>query len=268
MKIIFFVVMLIRFKLKSALILLFITTSLSSCLVQKNIKYLQPRTKTNEVEQFQLNNSYSEYTIEKGDILSIQVNSTVATDVDIIDKKFKSDKGSSGDNLYGYEVDNNGNITLPLLDKVKLEGLSLSQASDTLQKRFQEYIKYVTVKVALKEFRFSVLGEIGKPGQVITPYTKVTIFNAIALSGDFTYYSNRKKVKLLRKEGGYTKVYTLDLSDKNILTSDKYYLKPNDVIIVDTRNVKLIQENIKVFSVMISVVSVGLMVFLRTKNII
>lgn len=242
-------------------------TLFTSCVFQKNIKYLQPRVDSKTVEEFPINEDAVLYKIEKGDILSIQVNSTVATDIDIIDKKFKTDAGASGEELAGYDVDQQGFVTMPLLGKIKLEGLTMSEASDTLKKLFQDYIKYVDVKVKMKGLKFVVLGEVGKPGEMISEFSKINVLNAIALSGDFTYYSNRKNVKIIRKENNINKIYTIDFTDKSILSSDKYYIKPNDVIIVDVKNSKLIQENLKTFSTYISIVSVAFLLFLRTKNI-
>jgi polysaccharide biosynthesis/export protein len=239
---------------------------LQSCIIQKNIKYLQPRTGL-ENQSFPVNTGTNDYKIQRGDILSIQINSTVATSLDIIDNKFKNDKGSSGDELFGYDVDAAGNITLPLLGNIKLEGLTLSAASDTVKARLEEYVKYVTVKVKMKSLRFTVLGEVKNPGEKITIYSKTNLFEVMGICGDFTYYAEKKKVKLIRKENNTSTVYYLDFTDKNLLTSDKFYIMPNDIFIVDTKNSKLIQENLKNVSIYTSIISIGLLLYYSINRI-
>lgn len=237
-----------------------------SCVLQKNIRYLQPREGLVNTE-FPVSQSASDHKIEKGDILSIQVNSTVATDMDVIDKKFKTDKGSSGDDLFGYAIDNDGNVTLPILGRIKLEGLTLREASDTLQTKFEEYIKYITVSVKMKGLRFSVLGEVLIPGEKFTAYNRTNLYQAIALSGDFTLHSNRSNVKLIRKENNINKVYIFDFTQRDILLSDKFYIQPNDIIIVDTRNSKIIQENIRNASIYISLITLAFVLYSRFSTI-
>lgn len=237
-----------------------------SCVLQKNIRYLQPREGLVNTE-FPVSQSASDHKIEKGDILSIQVNSTVATDMDVIDKKFKTDKGSSGDDLFGYAIDNDGNVTLPILGRIKLEGLTLREASDTLQTKFEEYIKYITVSVKMKGLRFSVLGEVLIPGEKFTAYNRTNLYQAIALSGDFTLHSNRSNVKLIRKENNINKVYIFDFRQRDILLSDKFYIQPNDIIIVDTRNSKIIQENIRNASIYISLITLAFVLYSRFSTI-
>ncbi len=253
-------------KIKLLISIIIISLLNYSCVVQKKIRYLQPREGLTNID-FPVNQSASEHKIEKGDILSIQVNSTVATDMDVIDKKFKNDKGTAGDDLFGYAVDNQGNVTLPILGRIQLEGLTLSQASDTLQAKFEEYIKYITVSVKMKGLRFSILGEVGLPGEKFTAYNRTNLYQAIALSGDFTLHSNRKNVKLIRKENNINKVYTFDFTQRDILLSDKFYIQPNDIIIVDTRNSKIIQENIRNASIYISLITLALVLYSRFSTI-
>lgn len=253
-------------KLKLFITIIMIAILNHSCVVQKNIRYLQPREGLSKME-FPVSESSSDHKIEKGDILSIQVNSTVATDMDVIDKKFKSDRGSSGDDLFGYAIDNDGNVILPILGRIKLEGLTLREATDTLQVKFEEYIKYITVSVKMKGLRFSVLGEVSAPGEKFTNFSRTNLLQAIALCGDFTIHSNRSNVKLIRKENNINKVYMFDFTQRDVLISDKFYIQPNDIIIVDTRNSKIIQENMKNISIYISLLTLAFVLYSRLPTV-
>jgi polysaccharide export outer membrane protein len=60
----------------------------------------------------------------------------------------------------------------------------------------------------------------------------LTIYDAIAISGDITDYGNLKKVKVIRSYKNKKQVYHIDLTDTKVLVSDFYYLRNNDLIYI------------------------------------
>jgi polysaccharide export outer membrane protein len=56
---------------------------------------------------------------------------------------------------------------------------------------------------------------------------------AIAKAGDLTVYGNRYRVMLVRKTDAGDKVKMIDLTDRNLLNSEEYYILPNDIIYVE-----------------------------------
>jgi polysaccharide export outer membrane protein len=61
---------------------------------------------------------------------------------------------------------------------------------------------------------------------------KLNILEAIAMAGDVNEIAKRSKLTLIREENGQTKMYSIDLTDKNLLNSPYYYIHSNDVIYV------------------------------------
>ena len=140
---------------------------------------------------------------------------------------------------YASLVDDAMNIDFPYAGKINLKGCNLPMAKERIREALSPYLKEMTVKVSIASSTFTVLGEVRSPGVKNMPKEQITIFDAIALSGDFTIYGKRKKVKLLRQTPHGPETYVFDVRDKNIVNSQHYYVYPNDVIYVKPMKAKV-----------------------------
>jgi polysaccharide export outer membrane protein len=94
-----------------------------------------------------------------------------------------------------FSVDSNGDITLPLVGAVHASGLTVEDLRGAIETALESgYIKRPSVSVEVANARpFYILGEVNKPGQY--PYTtRMTVMNAVATAGGFTYRANEKAV--------------------------------------------------------------------------
>lgn len=132
----------------------------------------------------------------------------------------------------GYLVNDEGNITLPLIGKVKVAGLSTTAATDTITKKLDAYLMQPTVNIRILNFKISVLGEVNRPSVYTIPNEKVTLPEAIALAGDLTIYGKRNNVMLIRENDGKRDYIDIDMTKRNLFNSPYYYLHPNDVLYV------------------------------------
>ena len=86
-------------------------------------------------------------------------------------------------------VDNQGKVTLPLINEVKVQGLTVSEATARVAQLLSDgYILRPQVNIFVKNFReqkASVLGQVTKPGVYdISP--KTTLLELISLAGGLT----------------------------------------------------------------------------------
>ena len=98
-----------------------------------------------------------------------------------------------------YFVSSSGKVSLPLAGEVQAAGLTLRDFHDHVVKALLDgYLKDPKVSLEVLTFRpFYILGEVSKPGQY--PYTSgLTVFNAVATAGGFTYRANTRKVMIKR----------------------------------------------------------------------
>jgi polysaccharide export outer membrane protein len=88
------------------------------------------------------------------------------------------------------------------------------------------------VSVKLVNRFISVLGEVKNPGHFSYSQEKLSIYDALGLAGDMTIYANRKEVVLSRNENEKNVLVRIDLTKPEILESNYYYLRPNDMVYV------------------------------------
>lgn len=130
-------------------------------------------------------------------------------------------------NLTGeYQVDGGGTVTLPLVGRVKAAGQTSDELKKNLEKTYREYLKAPDVSVSILNYRpFYIVGEVNKPGNY--PYVSgMTVINAVAIAGGFTYRANTGNFVVQRKK---------DDSSSQISAAQTTEVKPGDVIIVRER---------------------------------
>lgn len=132
----------------------------------------------------------------------------------------------------GFIVDKSGYLELPLIGKFKVDGLSIAAAKDSITNRFNQYIEDPVVVLKKLSFKFTVLGEVAKPGLYYIPNEKMTIAEAIGWAGDLTNYGDRTDIRIYRKASNekLTEI-KLDLTKTEALTTYRY-LYPDDIIYV------------------------------------
>lgn len=82
-------------------------------------------------------------------------------------------------------IGTNGNITLPLIGRVKAGGLTVEQLEAELTARFKEFIQEPQISVTVTEFRsqpVSVFGAVTKPG-VIQLRGRQTLYEVLSMAG-------------------------------------------------------------------------------------
>ncbi len=140
--------------------------------------------------------------------------------------------------LNSYMVDEQGYISYSFIDKMYVKGLTVEEIKNQMQKAINDYFKEATVVVRLIDYQVAVLGEVNSPGNFTINKDQVNILQAVGMAGGFKDFANIKKVKLVRQTLKGSDVIILDLSNKDILQSDYYYLMPNDILYVEPRTAK------------------------------
>jgi len=251
-------------KKKLALFVGSIFILLSSCTTQKQLTYLQ------NVDSIPNGTVYYkqpiEYHIQNQDILYIRVISLNAEVNDLINS-FSSSNSSQNlfQNdvslfLYGYSVNDSGFVDVPYIGKVQVMGLTLDSARDTIMAKVNHSIKNATVIVKLISFKYSVLGEVKRPGIYKNFNNQLTILEAISSAGDITDYGNRHKVLIIRPTKDQTQTFRVDLTDRKVLSSEAFFLLPNDIVYVEPIKSKTFRVNIPTVSLMLSTVTTLLLI--------
>lgn len=137
----------------------------------------------------------------------------------------------------GYRVDADGYIDFPILGKLHVEGLRVSEVTDLIRQKIiaGNYIKDPLVSLEFLNFRYTVLGAVGKNGTFSVEGDRVTLLEAIANAGNLSASADMGRVTVIREEGGARKQYVHDLRSTDIFKSPCYYLQQNDIVYVEPK---------------------------------
>jgi polysaccharide biosynthesis/export protein len=256
--------------LKRPLCFLLMAFLFYSCISPRSTIYMQNK-KVNERHP----NLYTQakvitekYKIQTNDYIYIRVitdNDKVSSYYNIPVENNNAMMGQTGLKFMSYLVDDKGEIDFPSLGKIAVRGLTRSEVKQKLTDILKLQIDNFTLKVELTNTYFTILGE-AHAGNYPMSKDQITIYEAIAQSGDLTIYSKRKQVKIIRPTiEGYSLIRTIDLTDKNLLDSEESYIYPNDIIYVEPIKAKMFGFG-ETFSLSVITSLISFYLLLRTFN--
>jgi len=233
-------------KIGAALVTLTGLLLLSSCSNYNKILYLKdiPDSLTTGVSTKLA--TYQDPLIQTDDILSITILTVDPTTATIINQEqaaLATTTSSQQQPVVGNLVDKDGNVSLPIIGTVKVAGLTTSQARDLISQKASVFYKEPNVQVRFANFKVTVLGEVAHPSTYILPSEKNTIFDALGLAGDVTIYGKKDNIMLVRDSLGTKISVRLNLNSTKALKSPYFYLRQNDLIIVEPTKDKLVASN-------------------------
>jgi len=164
-------------------------------------------------------------------------------------------EGQAARTIQGNIVAADGTITIPLIGKVNVEGKSLPECEELVAAQAKKFLKEVTVKVRLLNYKVTVLGEVKIPGEYYNYNEYYTILDAISNAQGTTDFAKLDGVLILRTAKSGTRTYNVDLKSKNMLGSEGFYLQPNDVVIVQPGKNKDMQQKLPLIVIAIGSLS-------------
>jgi len=134
----------------------------------------------------------------------------------------------------GLIVNNEGYIFLPLINQVKVAGLTQGEAAAKITEMYKEYLKLPLVYVEVLNKRVYVIGEVNKPGPVEVDKEKMTLLEAVAYAGDLKDNAIRDNIIIISHDNLNNKMTmrSVDLTKFDSLSIANMMLKPNDIIYV------------------------------------
>jgi len=209
---------------------------LFSCTPQKRLVYFQ-ETRKEPMNTIKLDTAYNPV-ILPSDILSIYVASVSEEASKFFNFSGTPDDGNSLVN--GFVVDHSGFIQMPLVGDVRVGGLTPAQARDTVTFKLSKFLVNPTIKLNIRNFKVTVLGEVARPGVYPVQNEKLTITEALAMAGDITNYGLRENVMIIREVNDVKEFANVDLTSREVFASAFYNLRSNDIIYVESARRKRI----------------------------
>ncbi len=244
-------------------ITLFALLLAASCTPHKKIVYLQRQAEDADTLEFKK----PDYIVKSGDILYIQVltldeKSYAMFNSDRSNQRSTAAGGGGIGNiqmfLSGYNVDEKGQVKMPVVGSLDVGGKTVEQVTKYIEKEVEEYLIGATVLVKLVNFSITVLGEVGSPGKYYIYDNRVNVIDALAVAGDLTDFGNRN-ITIVRQTDEGAAFGSINLNDAHMMTSEFFYLQPNDILYVEPYKIKRFGFNQFPFALIFSTISTTLL---------
>ncbi|WP_431156529.1 polysaccharide biosynthesis/export family protein [Winogradskyella poriferorum] len=209
---------------------------LSSCASKKKVLYLQDASNEgiNKV-------NYESAKIQPNDILKITVESLVPEASIPYNKNISQAQIAQNLQLLqleGYLVSEQNTINFPVLGKIQTSNLTTEELQNEIRQQLVSggHLSNPTVSVRLLNAKITILGEVNKPGTYNFTEQNITLLQALGYAGDLTINGKREDILVTREVDGVRKITHIDLTSSSFMSGDFYFIKPNDVIIVNPNN--------------------------------
>ncbi|MEN8119837.1 MAG: polysaccharide biosynthesis/export family protein [Bacteroidota bacterium] len=254
--------------MKNIVLVLIIVVLLPACISNK-IKYIQDKDETFElIDEYA--NKPQDYKLQEKDILYVKItsyNKEVNEYFNLNNRNTGSNAQNSNFYLDGFTVNDSGYVQIPVLGHLKVLGLDMREVSELFQEKTDEHLTNAIVNVKLVSFFLSFLGEVNTQGQITVLQDNINILDAVALAGGISDYGNKRNVLVVRKTQNGTKTFHVDLTKRNLLTSDKFYLLPNDMVIVEPLRNKTFRMGISDYTMILSTLTSTITMILLIMNL-
>jgi polysaccharide export outer membrane protein len=259
----------------------FVLVLTTSCSTGKKLNYFNdlPDAETYELKEMPV----PERLIERGDRLDINFIVKDPESAAFFNKHSMSGAASAAAAAVGvgggataggtgadYVVDQEGEVEIPVVGKIKLAGLTASQAKQKLYSVVSPFLKEPLIEVSFTTFKITVLGEVKAPGSYVISSQNANLFTALAAAGDMPHSAKRYDIRLYRDYNGKRTIRKFDIRKSSVLEDpDVFLMRPNDVLYVQARSNSIFKEEsgliAAMFTVVISVVTLGFTIHNSTK---
>src|SRR5690606_23528683 len=215
--------------MKQLFSLILLGVFLVSCVSHKEVTYFNDLDNRNE----------GVLNMPNAPVLHLQPNDVVEVSISSISKDANEyfQKGGSGiDHKYAgntYQIASDGSIDLPLVGKVIIGGMPNQEAEALIRDALLTYLQKPSVNRRLVSFEITVVGEVKMPGVYAIADGRVTVLEALGYAGDLTIFGKRDNILVIRNSDAGKAYFRINLNSSDVLNSDKFYLRNNDVVYVE-----------------------------------
>jgi len=222
----------------------------------------------NTIESKGYEEKVEEYKLQPGDLLRIDVVSLTEKEFDIFKDESTNNNNRQDPLLTGYLIDANGYLSLPFVGDVLVQRLTVREVREKIKLVLSDYLESPVVNVRMISFHYTVLGEVKREGKFEIYEDRVNLLEAIGSAGGVTQFANFEQVKILRTEDGVSTSHQVNLLDGDLPSSEFYYLRPNDVVVVDqSKNKNFRLNSSRNISLILGAIATSLTIILAVDNL-
>lgn len=139
----------------------------------------------------------------------------------------------------GYLVDDQGFINFPILGRLHVGGLTMTEISHYIEQRLVEdkHIPDAVVETRITNFTIYGLGALS-PGKITVKEGQINLLQAISQMGDLQGRAKFDRVRVIREDDGKRMEFDVDMTTKALYDSPAFYLQQNDIVYAEPKKRK------------------------------
>lgn len=245
---------------------LFIVTS---CIPLKDIKYIQPDNKLKLNAHGMIEENRPVYHLQVNDNIVIKISARKPEMLEMLNSYISATGQGSDQTQGGLRVNEEGNIELPRVGKIHVEGLTLTEAREKIETEFYKIFNpdAAYIEVVMPGINFTIVGEAGS-GNYFVPRYDFNLLQAFAMAGNLSDVADRKHIQILRTTPEGSHRVEVDITQESVMNSEYFWLQPNDIVIINPKRQKQwgiglnpIQTITTIFGAIVTVV--GIYIFFK-----
>jgi len=243
-----------------SLSIVFLLVTLGGCISPKGLQYFTDYSK--DLDSFLISEPKT-LTLQPGEQVYITITSYDENDLVLLssqenDLRINTPEAMS---LIGYAVNDSGYINYPMVGKVLVHDLTLQQAEELFEEKLRGVMNQPTVSIRYINKSITILGEVNEPGQYVYSKDQINLFQAIGMAGDLTESGSRKEITLFRQDRDVLHKEIINLKEEDLLQSEYFYLKPNDIIYVKPTSTKRFRMATSTYTLILTTITTFFLVF-------
>ena len=159
-------------------------------------------------------------------------------------------------------VNTMGNLDVPKVGNYHVEGLTVLEAEELLEKVLSKSIVNPQLSLKVLNMETTVIGEVNLPGKQHLDKERNTLIEVLGKAGDFGVYADKRHVKVLRQATASTQTTEIDLTQLSSFERNNLIIVPGDVVYIPAKNGKLFDRKAPSVLGIASIVSTTL-IFIR-----
>ncbi len=173
--------------------------------------------------------------------------------------------GQNGSLGQGILVSSDGYINLPLINRVRVAGLTQPEAQRKIESLFKEYLKHPSVQLEVLNKRAFVLGEVRRAGPIELRNEQMPLLQLLSIAGDLTTRADRNAVMILKNYGNSVQTKVISLTDTNSIRSANQMIRPNDIVYVLPKDMAMFNNKVGEINPIFQLISNALTPFLTIR---
>jgi polysaccharide biosynthesis/export protein len=170
-----------------------------------------------------------------------------------------------------YQVEEDGNVALPVIGRVPVVGLTRMEATQKIEDLYRKtLLKDPIIEVKIVNLKVTVLGEIKAQGNYPLLKDKTTLVEMIGEAGGLTENANETNIEIIRGSQENAQVTVVNLRDRSSISSPETILHNGDIIYIAKNRRAIRNDKVSTFSTVIQpiliITNIALVIYALVKH--